>query len=144
VRFAVQALEVVGRTHALAARENGLRFRLGARRRAKFYSDYTFAVRASETDDSLLNVGKAYSGLTDAEITQLSEWFIAHTTQTFAHGRVRSVEPQIVLEIAFDRVQASPRHKSGFALRFPRILRIRDDKPVSEINTLETVKRLAE
>ncbi|HEX8465234.1 MAG TPA: hypothetical protein VF627_11505, partial [Abditibacterium sp.] len=115
----------------------------GSGRRAKFYSDYTFAVRASESDDTLLNVGKAYSGLTDAEITQLSEWFVAHTTQTFAHGRVRVVEPQIVLEITFDRVQASPRHKSGFALRFPRILRIRDDKPVSEIDTLQTVAKLA-
>lgn len=116
----------------------------GSGRRAKFYSDYTFAVRASETDDTLLNVGKAYSGLTDAEITALSAWFIAHTTQVFAHGRVRMVEPQIVLEITFDRVQSSPRHKSGFALRFPRILRIRDGKPAGEVDTLETVRQLAQ
>lgn len=115
----------------------------GSGRRSKFYSDYTFAVRASETDATLLNIGKAYSGLTDVEIAGLNEWFLAHTTQSFAHGRVRVVEPEIVLEITFDRVQSSPRHKSGFALRFPRILRIRDDKPVEEIDTLETVAKLA-
>ena len=115
----------------------------GSGRRSKFYSDYTFAVRASETDSTLLNVGKAYSGLTDAEILELSQWFVNHTIQTFAHGRVRTVEPQIVLEITFDRVQPSPRHKSGYALRFPRILRRRDDKPVEEIDTLDAVKKLA-
>ena len=115
----------------------------GSGRRSKFYSDYTFAVRASETDATLLNVGKAYSGLTDAEILELSDWFIAHTIQTFAHGRVRTVEPKIVLEITFDKVQPSPRHKSGYALRFPRILRRRDDKPVEEIDTLDAVKKLA-
>ena len=115
----------------------------GSGRRSKFYSDYTFAVRASETDSTLLNVGKAYSGLTDAEILELSQWFVNHTIQTFAHGRVRTVEPQIVLEITFDKVQPSPRHKSGYALRFPRILRRRDDKPVEEIDTLDAVKKLA-
>lgn len=114
----------------------------GSGRRSKFYSDYTFAVRASETDATLLNVGKAYSGLTDVEITELSQWFVAHTIQTFAHGRVRTVEPKIVLEITFDKVQPSPRHKSGYALRFPRILRRREDKPVEEIDTLEVVKKL--
>jgi len=81
----------------------------GSGKRARFYSDYTFAVRASETDPTLLNVGKAYSGLTDAEIAGLNEWFLAHTTQTFAHGRVRVVEPSVVLEITFDRVQPSSR-----------------------------------
>ncbi|RYG55392.1 hypothetical protein EON80_30725, partial [bacterium] len=115
----------------------------GSGRRAKFYSDYTFAVRASETDDTLLNIGKAYSGLTDVEIGTLSEWFIEHTIQSFAHGRVRTVEPKIVLEITFDNVQPSPRHKSGYALRFPRIVRIREDKGVGEIDTLETVAKLA-
>ncbi len=115
----------------------------GSGKRARFYSDYTFAVRASESDPTLLPIGKAYSGLTDAEIMELNEWFLAHTTQTFAHGRVRVVEPQIVLEVAFDRVQPSSRHKSGFALRFPRIVRRRDDKPAGEIDTLETVRRLA-
>ena len=114
----------------------------GSGRRSKFYSDYTFAVRASADDSTLLNVGKAYSGLTDAEIAELSQWFVAHTIQTFAHGRVRTVEPQIVLEITFDKVQVSPRHKSGYALRFPRILRRREDKPVEEIDTLEAVKKL--
>ena len=115
----------------------------GRGRRAKFYSDYTFAVRASTDDATLLNVGKAYSGLTDAEITELSAWFVAHTIQTFAHGRVRTVEPKIVLEITFDRVQTSSRHKSGFALRFPRIVRRREDKPVEEIDTLDAVSKLA-
>ena len=117
---------------------------VGSGRRSKFLSDFTFAVRTSETDSTLLNVGKAYSGLTDAEIGELSEWFKAHTIQEFAHGKVRVVEPNIVLEITFDRVQPSPRHKSGFALRFPRILRWRTDKPVEEIDTLETVRKLAE
>jgi DNA ligase-1 len=117
---------------------------VGTGRRSRFLSDFTFAVRASETDPTLLNVGKAYSGLTDAEVQQLSDWFKAHTIQEFAHGKVRTVEPRIVLEVTFDRVQPSKRHKGGYALRFPRILRIRDDKPVSEIDTLETVKRLAE
>ncbi len=116
----------------------------GSGRRSKFYSDYTFAVRASETDATLLSIGKAYSGLTEAEIWKLNEWFLEHTIQSFAHGRVRVVEPQIVIEVAFDRVQASSRHKSGFALRFPRIVRLRDDKPAWEIDTLETVRKLAQ
>ena len=115
----------------------------GSGRRSKFYSDYTFAVRASETDATLLNIGKAYSGLTEAEIWKLNEWFLEHTTQTFAHGRVRVVEPQIVIEVAFDLVQPSSRHKSGFALRFPRIVRLRDDKPAGEVDTLDTVRKLA-
>ncbi len=120
---------------------------VGSGRRAKVLSDYTFAVRASDAGDeagsTLLNIGKAYSGLTDKEIEELSEWFRAHTSQIFAHGKVRTVEPKIVLEVAFDNVQISPRHKSGFALRFPRIVRVRDDKSVEEIDTLETVRRLA-
>ena len=116
---------------------------VGSGKRSRFLSDYTFAVRASETDSTLLNVGKAYSGLTDVEVEELSIWFRAHTLQTFAHGKVCIVEPQIIFEITFDRVQASPRHKSGFALRFPRILRIRRDKPLSEIDTLETVRKLS-
>ena len=117
---------------------------VGNGRRSRFLSDYTFAVRASETDATLLNVGKAYSGLTDSEVEELSNWFRAHTLQEFAHGKVRIVEPNIILEITFDRVQPSARHKSGYALRFPRILRIRSDKPLSEIDTLETVKKLSE
>jgi DNA ligase-1 len=117
---------------------------VGEGRRSRFLSDYTFAVRAGETDPTLLNVGKAYSGLTDAEVQELSDWFRAHTLAQFAHGKVRIVEPKIVFEVTFDRVQPSSRHKSGYALRFPRILRIRTDKPVAEIDTLETVRRLAE
>jgi DNA ligase-1 len=116
---------------------------VGTGKRSRFLSDYTFAVRAGEDDPTLLNVGKAYSGLTDAEVQELSDWLKQHTLQEFAHGRVRTVEPQIVLEVTFDRVQPSKRHKSGYALRFPRILRIRHDKPASEIDTLETVRQLA-
>lgn len=116
---------------------------VGSGGRSKFLSDYTFAVRASSEDPTLLNVGKAYSGLTNAELEEMSAWFKAHTVQQFAHGNVRVVEPEIVIEVAFDRVQASPRHKSGYALRFPRIVRLRPDKPVAEIDTLEVVKRLA-
>ena len=115
---------------------------VGHGKRRNLLSDYTFAVRRSEEDPELLNVGKAYSGLTDVELAELTEWFRAHTLQEFAHGRVRIVEPKIVLEVTFDRVQESKRHKSGYALRFPRILRLRGDKSVEEIDTLETVRRL--
>ncbi len=117
---------------------------VGTGKRARFLSDYTFAVRTSETEPTLLNIGKAYSGLTDAEVTEISNWCRAHTIQELEHGRVCIVEPKLVLEVTFDRVQPSARHNSGFALRFPRILRIRADKPVEEIDTLETVRRLAE
>jgi len=110
--------------------------------RRHLLSDYTFAVRASEDDPTLLNVGRAYSGLTDAELKEMSEWFRAHTLQEFAHGKVRVVEPSIVIEVTFDRVQESTRHKSGYALRFPRIVRLRPDKSASEIDTLDAVKRL--
>jgi DNA ligase-1 len=116
---------------------------VGNGRRNKLLSDYTFAVRASENDATLLNIGKAYSGLTDAELAEMSEWFRAHTLQSYGHGKVHVVEPQIVIEVTFDRVQPSSRHKSGFALRFPRIVRVRPDNPVEQIDTLETVARLA-
>ncbi|MFN2577962.1 MAG: ATP-dependent DNA ligase [Pyrinomonadaceae bacterium] len=116
---------------------------LGHGRRRNVLSDYTFAVRRSEVDPELLNIGKAYSGLTDVEIAQMTEWFRVHTIQEFAHGRVRVVEPRIVLEVTFDRVQPSNRHKGGYALRFPRIVRLRPDKNVGEIDTLETVRKLA-
>ena len=96
--------------------------------RRKLLSDFTFAVRASESDPALLNVGKAYSGLTDVELKELTASFEDHTLQTFAHGKVRTVAPEIVVEVAFDNVQVSKRHKSGFALRFPRIVRWRQDK----------------
>ena len=117
---------------------------VGHGKRRSLLSDYTFAVRRSEDDPELLNVGKAYSGLTDVELAELTEWFRAHTLQEFAHGRVRVVEPKIVLEVTFDRVQESRRHKSGYALRFPRILRRRDDKSPEEIDTLDAVRRLVQ
>ena len=93
-------------------------------------------------DGSLLNVGKAYSGLTDAEIIEMTEWFKAHTVRDF--GRVRLVEPKVVIEVAFDRIQPSPRHKSGYALRFPRIVRLRSDKRPQDASTLEDVRAIAE
>jgi DNA ligase 1 len=117
---------------------------VGHGKRRNLLSDYTFAVRRSAEDDELLNIGKAYSGLTDRELTELTEWFKQHTIQEYAHGRVRVVEPTKIIEVTFDRVQPSKRHKSGFALRFPRILRLRPDKTAAEIDTLETVRRLVE
>jgi DNA ligase 1 len=101
-------------------------------------------VRRSADDGELLNIGKAYSGLTDRELTELTDWFKSHTLQEFGHGRVRIVEPTVIIEVTFDRVQPSRRHKSGYALRFPRILRLRPDKSTSDIDTLETVRRLVE
>jgi DNA ligase-1 len=113
----------------------------GHGRRNGVLSDYTFAVRASETDPTLLTVGKAYNGLTDLEIAQLTERFMAITVQRF--GRFHQVRPEVVLEVTFDIVQRSARHKAGYALRFPRIVRVRDDKPVGEIDTLARVRELA-
>jgi ATP-dependent DNA ligase len=115
---------------------------VGHGKRRNLLSDYTFAVRRSEAEDELLNIGKAYSGLTDAELAEMTEWFKSHTVQEFAHGRVRLVEPKVVIEVTFDRVQPSKRHKSGYALRFPRILRLRPDKKPEEADTLETVQKL--
>jgi DNA ligase-1 len=117
---------------------------VGHGKRRNLLSDYTFAVRRSVEEDELLNIGKAYSGLTDRELTELTEWFKEHTLQEFAHGRVRIVEPTVVIEVTFDKVQPSKRHKSGYALRFPRILRLRPDKTAADIDTLETVRRLVE
>ncbi len=117
---------------------------VGHGKRHKLLSDYTFAVRRSENDGELLNIGKAYSGLTDVELEELTRWFKEHTIREFAHGRVRLVEPRIVIEVTFDRVQKSNRHKSGYALRFPRILRLRPDKKADEIDTLEIVQKLVE
>jgi len=109
----------------------------GHGKRAGVLSDYTFAVRDG---DELKNVGKAYSGLTDAEIAELSRFFLEHTVEDF--GYLRSVEPTLVLEVAFNNVMRSDRHASGFALRFPRIARIRRDKPVEEIDTLARVEEI--
>ena len=91
---------------------------VGHGKRHGVLSDYTFAVRDDETGD-LVTIGKAYSGLTDAEIAEMTRWFEAHTLRTY--GRYRAVEPTVVVEVAFDVIMRSARHKSGFALRFPRI-----------------------
>ena len=109
----------------------------GHGKRAGILSDYTFAVRGADPGE-LLNVGKAYSGLTDAEIAEMSAWMMEHTLED--QGFFRTVEPLMVLEVAFNNIMRSGRHASGFALRFPRILRIRTDKPLSEIDTVERVE----
>jgi len=111
----------------------------GHGKRNKVLSDYTFAVR---NGDELLNVGKAYSGLTDAEIAEMTQWFLNHTIED--QGYRRTVEPRIVLEVAFNNMMRSGRHASGYALRFPRILRIRTDKSVDEIDDLDTVREIYE
>jgi DNA ligase-1 len=113
----------------------------GHGRRNGVLSDYTFAVRASDTDPTLLNVGKAYNGLTDVEIAELTERFRTITVEQV--GRFHRVRPEVVLEVTFDIVQKSARHKAGYALRFPRIVRVRDDKPPAEIDTLARVRELA-
>lgn len=111
----------------------------GNGKRAGVLSDVTFAVRDG---DRLVPVGKAYTGLTDAEIAELTAWFRAHTLQD--RGRVKVVEPKVVLEVAFDAVTRSPRHPGGYALRFPRITRIRYDKTAEEISTLDDVRAIFE
>ena len=113
----------------------------GHGKRRGVLSDYTFAVKDSSTG-KLVNVGKAYSGLTDAEIAEYTTRFLAMTVQD--QGYRRMVRPEVVLEVAFDSIQHSGRHLSGYALRFPRIVRIRDDKPVDEIDTVERVTELYE
>jgi DNA ligase-1 len=113
----------------------------GNGRRAQVLSDYTFAIRdPDDPAEPLKNVGKAYSGLTDQEIADMTAWFKDHTLED--HGHFRTVEPTVVLEVAFNNVMRSTRHASGFALRFPRILRIRADKPVQEIDTLARVEEI--
>jgi DNA ligase-1 len=111
----------------------------GHGKRAGMLSDYTFAVRDG---DRFVNIGKAYSGLTDEEIRRMGTHFRSITTGR--HGPVRTVQPEVVIEVAFDAIQKSNRHKSGYALRFPRIVRLRPDKPPEEANTLEDVRRLHE
>ena len=106
----------------------------GHGKRSSFYSDYTFGLWRG---DELVPIGKAYSGYTDEELTWLDRWIRNHTTARF--GPVREVEKQLVLEVAFDAAQLSSRHKSGVALRFPRIARIRRDKPAAEADRLETL-----
>jgi DNA ligase 1 len=109
----------------------------GHGKRSSFYSDYTFGVwREAE----LVPVGKAYSGFTDEELRRLDRWIRDHTIDRF--GPVRAVEPDLVLEVAFDSVHRSTRHKSGLAMRFPRIHRIRWDKPAAEADQVETLAKL--
>ena len=115
----------------------------GNGRRAHVLSDYTFAIRDPDDFEApLKNVGKAYSGLTDQEIANMTACFKAHTLED--RGHFRTVEPTVVLEVAFNNVMRSTRHASGFALRFPRIVRIRTDKPVDEIDTLARVEEIYE
>lgn len=109
----------------------------GHGRRANLYTDYTLAVW---DQGQLVPFAKAYSGLSDAELTDMDRWIRKHTRERF--GPVRSVEPLQVFEIAFEGIQASPRHKSGIALRFPRIQRWRHDKPAHEADTLDTLRAL--
>lgn len=119
----------------------------GSGKRSSYYSDYTFGVWVDDSSAALepgevrlVPVGKAYSGFTDEELRELDRFVRNNTTDRF--GPVRAVEPKLVLEVAFDAVQLSSRHKSGIAMRFPRIARIRWDKPANEADTLATVKAL--
>jgi DNA ligase-1 len=110
---------------------------VGHGKRHGVLSDYTFAVR-DEANGTLVTIGKAYSGLTDAELAEMTRWFEAHTISR--HGRYRVVEPTVVVEVAFDVIMRSTRHRSGYALRFPRIARLRLDKPAAEADTLTAVE----
>jgi len=112
---------------------------IGHGKRKNVLSDYTFAVYDAEAD-KLVNIGKAYSGLTDAEIATMTEHFKSITLKDY--GRFRLVQPEVVLEVAFDAIMESGRHNSGYALRFPRIKQIRTDKTVRDIDTLANVARM--
>jgi len=111
----------------------------GHGKRIGVLSDYTFAVR---NGDRLVNIGKAYSGLTDAEIGEMTEWFLAHTVEDQGFRRV--VEPKIVLEVAFNNMMRSDRHESGYTLRFPRIVRLRPDKLPQDADTIERAREIYE
>ena len=111
----------------------------GHGKRIGVLSDYTFAVRDGER---LVNIGKAYSGLSDAEIAEMTQWFLDHTIEDQGFRRV--VEPKIVLEVAFNNMMRSDRHESGYALRFPRIVRLRPDKLAEEADTIEQAKEIYE
>lgn len=111
----------------------------GHGKRAGMLSDYTFAVRE---EDRFVNIGKAYSGLSDEEIRELSARF--RKSMVARYGPVRTVQPEIVIEVSFDSLQKSTRHKSGFALRFPRIVRLRPDKSPSDVTTLGEIRELYE
>ena len=111
----------------------------GHGRRANLYTDYTFAIWDG---DLLVPFTKAYSGLTDKELVQVDAWIKKNTKDKF--GPVRSVKAELVFEIAFEGIQASPRHKSGIALRFPRIARWRTDKSIEQANTKQDLLQLIE
>jgi DNA ligase-1 len=113
----------------------------GHGKRVGVLSDYTFAVWDANKD-KLLNIGKAYSGLTDAEIAEMTQWFLDHTVEDQGFRRV--VEPKIVLEVAFNNMMESDRHESGYALRFPRIVRLRPDKSADEADTIERAREIFE
>jgi DNA ligase-1 len=116
----------------------------GHGKRSSYYSDYTFGLwRIAEGGaEELVPIGKAYFGFTDQELAWLDKWIRTHTTARF--GPVREVEKTLVLEVAFDAAQLSTRHKSGVALRFPRIARLRTDKPAAEADRLATLMRWVE
>jgi DNA ligase-1 len=109
----------------------------GHGKRVGVLSDYTFAVWDG---DRLVNIGKAYSGLTDVEIADMTQWFLDHTVEDQGFRRV--VEPKIVLEVAFNNMTRSDRHESGYALRFPRIVRLRPDKSAEEADTIERAREI--
>jgi DNA ligase-1 len=111
----------------------------GHGKRIGVLSDYTFAVRDGER---LVNIGKAYSGLTDAEITEMGKWFLEHVVED--QGFRLIVEPKIVIEVAFNNMMRSDRHESGYALRFPRIVRIRTDKNSEYADTIERAREIYE
>jgi DNA ligase-1 len=113
----------------------------GHGKRVGVLSDYTFAVWDTDKE-KLVNIGKAYSGLTDAEIAEMTQWFLDHTVEDQGFRRV--VEPKIVLEVAFNNMMQSDRHESGYALRFPRIVRLRQDKSAEEADTIERAREIFE
>jgi DNA ligase 1 len=114
----------------------------GHGKRVGVLSDYTFGVwdKSDNSKDRLVNIGKAYSGLTDAEIAEMTQWFLDHTIED--QGFRRTVEPKIVLEVAFNNMMQSDRHDSGYALRFPRIVRLRPDKTADEADGIERVREI--
>jgi DNA ligase-1 len=115
----------------------------GHGKRVGVLSDYTFAVWDRDRDkDKLVNIGKAYSGLTDVEIAEMTQWFLEHTIEDQGFRRV--VEPKVVLEVAFNNMMQSERHESGYALRFPRIVRLRPDKSPEEADTIERAREIFE
>ncbi len=113
----------------------------GHGKRVGVLSDYTFGVWDTNKE-RLVNIGKAYSGLTDSEIAEMTQWFLEHTIED--QGFRRIVEPKIVLEVAFNNMMRSDRHDSGYALRFPRIVRLRPDKTADEADTIDTAQKIYE